>query len=365
MRRLRFLIGVILVGSLAWTGWWFLAAAAKETALSRWFENRRDAGWTAQTAALQVTGFPARLDTILSDLRLADPGRGWAWEAEAFQILALAYQPNHIIVAWPGVQRIAWRDLALTLQAEQWRGSVVFVPDLALPLDELRMEVAGLQASVENGWNAAVTAGQIAVRRSPGQEAPSLSYDLFATLEAVALPPEWAARYDRDEVLGASLDVLRVSAQVALDAPLDRFALEGRQPAIRTADLQDAQLVWGGVAVKGTGRLAVSAEGIPEGRIDLEIRNWQDLLARLREAGAIDPALARTLVSGLAVLATLSGDADALRAPLVFSGGQMALGPVPLGPAPRLPAPRLLAPRLPAPGLLQRPNLATPPAQDG
>lgn len=340
MRQFRFLIGLIVIGSLAWTGWWFIAATAKQTALNAWLENRRGAGWTAEVADLGVTGFPARLDTIMDDLILSDPRQGWIWEAESFQILGLAYKPNHIIAVWPGTQRLSRRGVSVAMNAEQWRGSVVFVPGLSLPLDRLQMELAGLEAVASNGLRTTVATAQIAARRSPDPDAPPLSYDLYAALEDAAIPPELLEAFDAGAFLGPAIQSIRVAVQAELDTPLDRSLLEIGQPALRAAVIKEAHLRWGEVTLDGEGRVDINASGYPEGRIDIEIANWRGLLDRMIAADMIDPSMSQTLVRGLTVLATLSGDETTLRAPLIFTGGQVALGPVPLGPAPRLPIPR-------------------------
>ena len=77
------------------------------------------------------------------------------------------------------------------------------------------------------------------------------------------------------------------------------------------------------------------AEGVPEGRIEVEAREWRALLAAARAGGAIRPEVASALEAGLGLIAAISSSDGSLSAPLRFSGGGMFLGPIPLGPAPR------------------------------
>ena len=101
-------------------------------------------------------------------------------------------------------------------------------------------------------------------------------------------------------------------------------------------DIRDIALTWGRLDIRGRGSLAVDAEGFAEGRVELRARNWEDMLAVAESSGALNPTLAGALRGGLALLARLSGDRDALDVPLEFEGGVARLGPIPIGAAPRL-----------------------------
>ncbi|MEM9196794.1 MAG: DUF2125 domain-containing protein [Pseudomonadota bacterium] len=354
MQRFRVLVTVTVLFALGWSGWWLFAATAKERALTGWLTNRAAAGWIAETRSLRVTGFPARLDTLIEGLALGDPARGWGWESAEFQILALAYQPNHIIAAWPGRHRVTWSETlaarlppllrtalppdrlgtAAWLSAESWRGSVVFVPGLDLTLDRLQTEIAQMQIEGEAGWTLQLDAARLAARRAPDADPAAHRYDLFAELSNARLAP---APGD-DTAAPPALETLRISAQASFDAPFDRHMVRRRPSALRAMTLDGATLSFGEVDIAATGALTIDANGVPEGRFDLQIRNWRKALDLAVAQGALDPALREQLESGLAVLAVVSGG-DGLRVPLLLSGGRVALGPIPIGQAPRFTPP--------------------------
>ena len=56
------LVVILLVGSLAWMGWWAFGQVAYEQGLAAWVEERRDDGWVADYASLRTAGFPNRPD---------------------------------------------------------------------------------------------------------------------------------------------------------------------------------------------------------------------------------------------------------------------------------------------------------------
>ena len=102
---MRLLLAVIVIAALGWSAYWVIGQRGLEQGLADWFEARRAEGWVAETSDLRVRGFPNRFDTGFSDLLLADPETGLAWEAPYFQLSALSYRPNHVIAVWPEEQR--------------------------------------------------------------------------------------------------------------------------------------------------------------------------------------------------------------------------------------------------------------------
>ena len=105
---MRFLLAVILIAASGWSGYWFVGQNGLSRGFETWFEARRAEGWVAETSDITVQGFPNRFDTGFSDLVLADPATGLAWEAEFFQILA---KPRHRRLAGSAVDRHTTREI--------------------------------------------------------------------------------------------------------------------------------------------------------------------------------------------------------------------------------------------------------------
>lgn len=347
MARVRILLWAVAVAAVAWSGWWWLGSSAKRAAIEGWLENRRAAGWVAETGTLGVTGFPARFDTVMEDLRLSDPRAGWSWQADRFQILALAYKPNHVIAVWPGPQEIATRAGRAVLEAERWRGSVVFVPNTTLALDRMQVEIEDLVASGADVPTLRAERLRLATRRAeadPGGAGPANGHDLFFGVEAADIPEALRARLDPLGTLDAEISALRIDLTAGFDRPLDRHAMEGGPPAMTTLVLREAAIVWGELRLSAEGRVEIDEAGLPVGEIAILAENWRRMLEVAVEAGLVPRERRETLENGLRLAATLSGGAERLQVTLRLTGGQVFLGPVPLGPAPRFPPPR------PAPG---------------
>ncbi len=334
--KFRILIGVILVAVIAWSGWWWWGAGAKRDAIERWMADRQRDGWVAEAQALTVTGYPNRFDALFRDLALADPAEGWAWEAPAFQILSLAYAPNHVIVTWPSDQVVAIPGERVAIRTAMLRASTVFVPDTGLALDRAVFEVERLTLTGQAGWTAALDRALVSTRRAG---AVPLGHDVSLTIEGADLPPALAARLDPAGTLAPRIDRVAMDAMLGFDSPWDRFAVEGRRPALTSLDLRAAEIIWGALRLTATGQVAIDDGGMPEGTITLTARNWRAMVQGAVAAGVIAPDIARAVEAGLELLALLSGDGETLTAPLTLRNGLISLGPVPLGPAPRFTPP--------------------------
>ena len=141
MRAMRTLLGLAVLLFAGWSAWWWYGSTHQKQAVEDWLEDRRDAGWQAETQDLTVTGYPNRFDMIAEGLTLADPASGWAWTAPEFRTFMLSYQPNRVIAAWPGIHRFSVPGEQVELTAETLRASAAFAPDPGLaPTTSLDLE---------------------------------------------------------------------------------------------------------------------------------------------------------------------------------------------------------------------------------
>ncbi len=335
----RILGGAVALAAAGWSGWWFIGSSAHEAALNGWLAERRADGWQAEASDLSTQGFPNRFDTRLTDLALANPRAGWAWSAPFLDILMLSYAPNRAVVAFAPEQTLAAPGAKAALRSEGLRGSVRFAPGPSLALTRLSLE--GRALALEGAdWAAGAASLAAHVLASDPATAPDDSYDVYFAAEGVALPQGVRALLDPAGALPDLAQALRLDARVALDRPLDRFALEDAAPQIAALSLTALEAQWGALSLRANGLVRADAEGFAEGKITVQARNWREMLRASVAAGVIAADLGAALEAGLGFVAMLGGDQDAIEAPLSFSGGYARLGPVPLGPAPRLRDPR-------------------------
>ncbi len=328
---MRRLLGVVLVASLLWAGWWAFGAWGARTAFAGWFEARRSAGWVADYADLSVAGFPNRFDITLTQPRLADPATGWAWEAPFFQVLALSYQPNHVIAVWPPDHALAAPDAKLRILSAKMQASLVLRAGPSLELDRMTMVADTLTLRAESGEEVSMTAFRSAVDRQ--DEGPA-RYRFGISTQDLSLPPGLRRLVGAADSLPQRFSALSVDLVAAFDKPWDRSAVEQARPQPVLIDLSLAQAKWGDLDIAMAGKVTVDAEGRPEGRITIKAQNWQQMLAMAETSGALAPRVADQAEGVLGMLARASGNPNSLDLPLDFARGLVFVGPIPVGPAP-------------------------------
>ncbi len=334
--RWRLLAALIVLPTLGWSTWWWVGAAAKEAAFAAWLADRRGEGWLAEAQAIDTAGFPNRFDTRIARLALADPAVGWAWEAPFLDVLMLSWAPTRAILALPPEQVLGVPGARATLRSERLRASARLSPGPSLALERVSVEGEGLALEGPEGWSAAVARLEAHVARAPEAGNPPDTYALAFTARALALPEAWRARVDPAGALAATLDGATLDARAAFDRPLDRRTVEDRPPRLQALSLLKLEARWGALSLTAQGRIAADATGHAAGEMTLRATRWREMLRAAAAAGALDRDVAGAIEAGLAVIAMLSGDGDAITVPLRLEGARAWLGPVPVGAAPRL-----------------------------
>ncbi|MEP3297532.1 MAG: DUF2125 domain-containing protein [Pseudoruegeria sp.] len=330
---MRVLIAAIVIAAAGWSGYWWIGASTVENGMTDWFSERQLEGWVAEYDSLETHGFPNRFDTTLKGVMLADPDTGLAWKAPFFQILALSYQPGHIIAAWAPEQTIQTPFETVTVSNEVMRGSVVFAPTKAFALQRMNTEIADLRLSSDRGWSAAINNGQFAIRATAAREN---AYDLYVEGLGVKPASDVLNKIDPLKKLPDAFETLRADITIGFDAPWDRHAIEDARPQPTSVDFKTVQATWGDLDLRFAGHLDVDVAGVPEGEVTVKAKNWRDMIALAVDSNMIGEDLARTIENGLSLVAGMSGNSQTLDVPVTFKNGGMFLGFVPLGPTPTL-----------------------------
>ncbi len=327
MRRLFFLVIIVIAG---WSGYWWVGATAHKRALDDWLVARQNDGWLAERDALTVAGYPGRFDTTVTNLAIADPRSGWAWTADAFQILMLSYKPNHVIVVWPGTQTVAspWDRAEVT--SKTMRGSVVFRPTTSLELDRSVIEIEDLKLVSNTGWTAGLSHAQLSTRQAEPGTAPGFAHDISFNARDLTLPDTLRRLLERSEVLPTVFDSADIDLTASFDGPWDRHAIEGQKPRLTAASIRRFDAEWGEMALKARGRFTIGPEGYPEGQIDITARNWREMLRLAVDGHLLPGAIADDIEAVMAVAAQLTGDGKTITMPMYLSGGYVRIGPVPV-----------------------------------
>ncbi len=321
------LVILIFTAALVWSAFWLWSWHSRSTAVEDWFADRTDSGWTARYNDLGIRGFPNRLDTRLTEIELQDPATGVGWQAPFFEVLALSYQPGHVIAVWPETQVLTVDRQSHRITSEGLRASLVYDTGTGV-VDRSNLEAQVLNISGPGG-STALAGLNAALMTVEGQET---TYRLGLTAKGFARSRKGLTA----EMLPGSLAELRADAVVTFDQPWTTGALGSTRPQPTRIDLKLVEYKLGKLELKLAGDVRVDALGRLDGALTVKAVNWREMVTRLREAGEIPLSLADALEDGLALIAALSGNQRTLDLPLKFQGGKVSLGPVPLGEAPRI-----------------------------
>jgi len=324
---MRKLIALIVVLAGLWSGYWYFGATTKHQMIAAWMEDRRADGWTADYSDFRVIGFPNRFDSFFTDLDLRDPRSGIGWTAPEFEILALSYQPNHIIAVWPNHQSLSFPLETVTVDSSRMMASVVFEPDTKLAVARTSLETSDLLLNGSSGWHTGIASLHLSTRQHAGLND---AHDVVFDARSVSPTAQVLKTLDPSGKLPTTIDMLYLDLVLGFDAPWDRVAIEQGAPLLTRITVNRLDSQWGQLGLAGSGVLDVSRNGVINGKLDLDLKNWRAVVDLFVTSGVIDQTIADTIKSALGLFA----GGDSLKTTLSFANGSWSLGPVPLGPAP-------------------------------
>ena len=329
---MRRLFWIIIVALLLWCGYWAAGAYAVRKGIQSWIAERQAEGWSAELADLSTSGFPMRFNITLDKLALSDPASGFAWRAPKLLVASRAYMPNHLLAKWPRRQSFSWRGEPFEVEAERLVTSLrlAATPDLAL--GSFRAEAGRISVLLPDGGRGSAEKAFLATRQSVAR---ANAHDLFLDAGGVGLPDALRKAIDPAHTLPDLLEAVKADLTASFDRPLDRKAFENAAPRLHEIDLRNLSVHWGGLELAASGAIRLGVDGLPEGRVQLRARGWQQMLRLATAAGLVNPGQAETIGQALRNVGTLSDDETMLEVPLELRGGWASLGGVPIGPVPK------------------------------
>lgn len=332
---MRLLTIVVVVLAALYSGYWWLGARAVAGATESQITQLRADGWTVEYDALDTKGYPSRFDTTATNLTLSSPDAQVQYSAPRVQALALSYQPNRVILAFPDAQAVTVPQIGtVDVTSSGLRASAEVGVATSLPLRNFTAEALSMTLETPVGLEISLQNLLGALREGSGA---ANTYDVYLGAQDIAPPAALMAQINRDGLLPETLSVAKIDATVTLDRPLNRESLsawQGDPGQVQALTLRDMALTWGTLMITGTGAVTIGADGVPDGDITIKANDWQRMLNIAVAAGAI-PQDAIFVAQGMGQLLSL-GAAD-LTLPIKFANGRWSIGPSDLGPAPRFP----------------------------
>ncbi|MBI1493558.1 DUF2125 domain-containing protein [Halocynthiibacter styelae] len=322
---MRALIIFILCVFIGWGGYWVVGSMTLESQLKAAFEEAGDQGIDLQYSEFGVQGFPNRFDTVMRDVDLKIPAEGVEWQAPLFVTAALSYKPWHLIATWPQEQSLRIGDFSADILTEEMQASVVFEPDVSLPLDRSQLVAKDLRLTPAGTSDLLLAASEVFIATRQAEEANN-THDLLISLKQILLPQEITDQINPDQTLPVRLNEIRIDSNLELAGPVNREGV----PPLRALDLREAKLTWGAINITLNGRLTPDSAGQAQGQLALKVENWREAFQVFVTTGLVQPGWEGALTA----LTLSDGNPDTLEAPLNLQNGQIFLGPFPLGTAP-------------------------------
>jgi len=329
MRKLSVVVALLCA---AWCLWWWVASSTLQSGVQAWFDAREGEGWQAELGAVTGGGFPFQLRASLSDIALADPDAGLAVQTDRLDIKAPAHWPGDVTVMLdegPIVLASPFGRSMLTMQDGQMELNLQ--PGTALELEALGWTSNQWTISDATGVRVGADTLTLTMTQDSGP-----TYDFVARANTFTPGDATRARLRVPNSFPRAFDSLTLQARVTFDRAWDRRALDTVRPQPRQINLHLAEAKWGDLNLKFAADLAVSADGIPDGKLSVQAENWRTMLDFAQASGTLPPALRDQADSVLKVLAGASGNPDTLDVELTMRDGAIYLGFLPIAPAPRL-----------------------------
>ncbi len=352
-------VGLVVVLAVAWTGFWFYAAAQAKTEFANWRERERQAGRRQDCASLSVAGYPFRIE-----VRCANGN----FELEGTPTLRLEV-PSALAMVQVYDPRLLISEFSGPVNVSQQNGGSEYI----LNWDVARASVRGRLPSQVERVSLALDA--LSVREAGGANAdPSFKAQ---HLELHGRPAPGARTGDPAveavlQVKGATAEKVHPVASRPINADvssvihgIDDFSAAPLPERLRKwqarggeIEITRARIEQGNVIAEGAGTLRLTREGRLDGNLDVTVVGIEDVLRMFNlerllsqgEVGAALNALDRFLpgLGGIARQGAGPGLAAALgkRAeldgrpatalPIRFVDGAVFLGPFQVGAVPPL-----------------------------
>jgi hypothetical protein len=352
-------LGLAIALALAWTGFWFYAAAQAKTEIAGWRERERRAGRRQDCASLSVAGYPFRIEVQCSGGKFELEGTP-PLRLDVPSVLAVVqvYDPRLLISEFTGPLNVSQQSgrseyiLDWDVGRASVRGSLPSqIERVSLALDALSIRDSG-DANADPSFKAQHF--ELHGRQAPGGRAadPAIETVLHVKAATARKIHPLAARPINADISSVVHGIDDFSAMPLAERLRKWQARNGQLEITRARVEQD------NVIAEGAGTLRLTREGRLDGNLDVTVVGIEDVLRMFNlerllsqgEMGAALNALDRLLpgLGGIARQGAAPGLAAALgkRAvldgkpatalPIRFVDGAVFVGPFQVGVVPPL-----------------------------
>lgn len=358
--RFRIMIGVLAGLMLAYTVYWFVLADKAEDMIVRKIEAERQAGAAIAYDALDVGGFPYRLEFTAVNLDMSrEEASGVSWRLTSPELIVVLqpWKLNHAIAfARTLTLELSEGDAPTALDVRDMRASVIL--DKARRPGRVAIEMAELVGLGPDLGNAPLKVADVGFHWRRPESLAAGDAEARAAMQAAnpagdpdeeplmlePLQSEWALRGARlthpalaESPYGDTIETFDIVFAVHGDlAPmLKPQSLAEWRDAGGTLELNGYSMTWGSLDLLLKGSVSLDEYFRPLGAFTAEVRGYEPVIDQLKESGEIDPSEADTVKSTLGTIA--GNDAQGrLTIPIALQSGRLFIGPLPVANLPSI-----------------------------
>lgn len=339
--RFSLIFGVLIATLLGYSAYWFILADQIEVAVTDWTKQQREEGFSISYDALDVGGFPYRMQVEIRNLRVStsftaaqsDAQPDWRWQTPLLVGNILPYRLNHIVLRAPEPQQLTILREGKTerlyrLAPEIAQASLVLDDE---HIERLAIDVSGARLSGNDIEDVVVGRVQLHARQAQTQD-DSATLELAVQAENIRYQPL------SDTALGPVIETARIKGALTGAAMRNGRSLRFKQgEAPGNFQLTALQLRWGALDLDAAGTVGLDSERRPAGALTTRISGYRDILTALQHARQLTPKEAQAAQTALNLIALTAGRGDdTLSLPLVMQDGNLLLGPVRIARLPQI-----------------------------
>lgn len=320
---------------------WLLAARQVQTAFHQWIAARRSEGWQVASGAEQLAGWPFAALVEVAGFTISGgnkllPG-GLSWRTERLQLRLPLAAPDRLMIIPAGFQRLQlFGGAPIEVSADHISAAVYFsVAPLVYDSggnNGVLLTATGVRMGPASFAFDLVRADRVKIDATPGMpSAGEVAASPTLRLEATGV----SVGHDAVAALGGKIDIFSFTSALIHDVPsgtnwpsrLAAWRDHGGMVAVRSLSL-----VWGPLAVGGSGRLTLDRNLQPAGQATARVVGYAATLDALAGAGRIGSSVATAAKALLTLLArpSSSGGPPEVDVPLTLENRTVTLGQIPL-----------------------------------
>ncbi len=337
-------LAIIIVLAGAWSIYWYIASEKAKESFARYIEKNRRGGIEITCTDARWGGFPYQFTLNCSSLS-AQGERGGIkldFSGKAVRAVALAYSPFHLIVEVDGPFSFAGEDKAQSRTEVSSTGKPLRA-SLKLKLDPNRADQMSVEVKDQSGTITITGPGDggatapvpytlsnvtIHSRFAAPPNGDNAPFDIAVSVQNLVYGPDQSTLFGTEPLrietasIDANITALPFKPGLIFTERARRWQQGGGELTVRSLDSTSNFLTGA-----SSGSLRLDNLGRLNGKLEWRVTGFDDLMARLLNAGLIDKSAATVADTILTVLGKPDENKPGLKLKTILKDGKLYFGP--------------------------------------